>query len=1075
MGEKIVIGPINRGLRNDVTAFNIDNDSFPFLLNAYQWRGRVKRKRGTEFLGRLTRFFDSTSISYNSGSTTITLNGSGVGNLLTGFSLEANGNIVPGSVTITQAAPPVVYTDPSMDGNLSPSGTINYATGVVTIAASAGNTVSATFLYTPDLPVMGLEELTLGINFFPGTLAFDTTYSYNILTASPYSIYDVSFYKNPTTATYVGYTEKTNITPVTWNGQDYQQFYTVNYQGALWATNGVNVPFSATNVGMQYKPITGVTIGAAGPPAIATLTIVAHGLVQGDFVFINEVGGITGINFQTGYVVSADPQAANTVDVEFPNAILGGAYTSGGIAQYLTNRSDVTKDCIRWYDGDPTDANPVTPTLNGHKGWVNFAPPLSQLDFSIADLPADQYYLAGAKMVFPFKDRLLFFGPVVQTSAAGSQRYLQDTVIFSQNGTPYYTASFSGDPISPDTAPPIIPILVPENQTASPTAWWEDQTGFGGFITAGIDQAINTLSPNEDVLILGFDRLQSRFVYTGNDIIPFNFFIINSELGSGSTFSTINMDKGVITRGSRGIIITGQTESKRIDLDIPDQVFEFKLTNNGPERVTAQRDFINEWLYITYLQGDVTYNFPNQTLIYNYRDNSWAIFDESYTTYGQFRRQTGYIWSTVGLIYSTWESWNDPWDSGENTLLQPEIIGGNQQGFVIVKDKGTDEGNSLYITSISTNTITSPSHNLNQGDYIYITGVIGTVGYELNGKTFSVSVTGTNTFTLNPPILGTGTYFGGGLIKRLFVPYIQTKQFPVGWELSRKTRLGVQQYLLTKTSNSQIQLLIFLSQNDSSPYNEGRVVPEIGVVNDSLIYSSILYTCPESTNLGLLASNTNLQTPTASAQQQIWHRVNTSLLGDTVQLGFTMSDNQMRDLIPSEFSVTITGATQSNPCILSCKGGFNANQLIKITGVDGMTQLNGNTYSVISSTSSTVTINVDSTAFSQYISSGIATLFSPSAITGATAASPCVLSCTGQFVENQLITITDIVGMVELNDNTYSVISSSPTTVTIGVDSTLFTAYISGGIATPVSNVNHFAEIELHSIILDVTPSQVLA
>jgi hypothetical protein len=37
--------------------------------------------------------------------------------------------------------------------------------------------------------------------------------------------------------------------------------------------------------------------------------------------------------------------------------------------------------------------------------------------------------------------------------------------------------------------------------------------------------------------------------------------------------------------------------------------------------------------------------------------------------------------------------------------------------------------------------------------------------------------------------------------------------------------------------------------------------------------------------------------PTASQnnQGQIWHRQNTSLLGDTVQVGFTMSDAQMRD------------------------------------------------------------------------------------------------------------------------------------------------------------------------------------
>jgi len=34
---------------------------------------------------------------------------------------------------------------------------------------------------------------------------------------------------------------------------------------------------------------------------------------------------------------------------------------------------------------------------------------------------------------------------------------------------------------------------------------------------------------------------------------------------------------------------------------------------------------------------------------------------------------------------------------------------------------------------------------------------------------------------------------------------------------------------------------------------------------------------------------------TGSQQSQIWHRKNISLLGDTVQIGITLSDEQMRD------------------------------------------------------------------------------------------------------------------------------------------------------------------------------------
>jgi hypothetical protein len=34
---------------------------------------------------------------------------------------------------------------------------------------------------------------------------------------------------------------------------------------------------------------------------------------------------------------------------------------------------------------------------------------------------------------------------------------------------------------------------------------------------------------------------------------------------------------------------------------------------------------------------------------------------------------------------------------------------------------------------------------------------------------------------------------------------------------------------------------------------------------------------------------------TGIQQSQIWHRMNTSLLGDTVQVGITLNDAQMRD------------------------------------------------------------------------------------------------------------------------------------------------------------------------------------
>lgn len=887
MGEKIIVGPINKGLRTGVTPFNIDNDSFPTLINAYQWRGRLKRKRGTAFLGRLQRYLGTTDGAGNIVQTILPIPiTAGIVSFTIGTDIFVDGGAA-NPVTLNTNGAATVHT-------------LNRITGVLTITGSIANTA---VIYYPSLPVMGLEDLILTVNQFPGCLAFDTKYSYEINTNEDpvtglHLIYDVSFYKNPPSAgTYV---QKGTWTPTTWNGQDYQQFQTVNYQGALWATNGINIPFNITNIGMQFAPSATVTYNANTATTL-TLTITNCPLVIGDFVFINEFTGVNSatLNFQTGFVTACAPNtpalAVKTVTITFIGTAFGvGPYTPG-IVQYLTTRVDTSVDCLRFYDGSPVTPA-IPPVFQTGSGWVNFAPPLNTItlfpNFSVAELAPAQYYLVGARIIIPFKDRLLFIGPVVQTSSAGSQIYLQDTVIYSQNGTPYYTASFTGDPTLATTV--FHPILVPTNQTATAPAYFEDVPGFGGFITAGIDQKINTANKNGDVVIIGFDSEQARLVYTGNDLLPFNFYTINSELGSSSTFSTINMDQGVLTRGNRGYVMTSQTQTNRFDLEIPDEVFEINLTNNGTERFTAQRDYINEWIYFSYPANtpedddiEVNNKFNNQTLQFNYRDNSFAIFNESYTTYGQFKIRSGYTWATIGNKFKSWNDWNEPWNAGSTTLDDPQIIAGNQQGFIVFRDDGTNEPTSLFVQSITGNTITCPNHGLNQNDFIILSSSISAFVDTI----FKVGNVTLNTFTVEgAPAFSVGTF-----ITRMYVPQIQSKQFPMSWGDSRKTRIGAQQYLLTTTSNSQITLQIFLSQNADNPYTSNLIVPDINSPNNSLVYSQILYTCPESTNLGLTPANTNLQMPTAPQQSQIWHRINTSLIGDTVQVGFTLSPDQMMD------------------------------------------------------------------------------------------------------------------------------------------------------------------------------------
>lgn len=878
MPDQILIGNFPKGLTTDKLPFFIDNSAFAYLYNFYIFRGRAKRKRGTLFLGRLQRQIQmvaATPLPYQVVGFNLV---AGAGNLITQNSLQATSSISPGTIVIVVGAN--TYRDLLMNGTLQGTpggtGTINYATGDVTITGGAASQVTGTFSYFPNLPVMGLRDFDLDPTIAPQTsqypvlLSFDTKYAYQIQqTSSATYFYSVSYYK---------FTNE----PVIWSGQDYQQFWTTNYRSALWATN--NVP------GFHFKLLANVTAVSVTRITATQVTITIatpSNLVINDILFFNEVTGTiaTGsgatanenINGQTGYVSVVSVASPNdTITVNFDETkgstlanFQAAATGAGGIAQYLTN-SIPGQDGIRWYDGDMTNATGIP--VNAAKGWVNFSPPLTATNVEIDDEVAAHYYLVGALAIVAFKDRLLFFGAYIQTST-GAPIQLEDTVIWSWNGTPYYA-----------TVPAI------GNEISDPTAYYVDETGKGGWLSAGIAQPITTVCDNEDVLLVGFTENQTRFAYTSNDLQPFLFYSINSELGASATFSGISLDTGAITIGFYGVVLTTQTSSSRIDLQIPDDVFEIQATNSGVQRINSVRDFQKEWIYFSYPINNSGTKFPTQTFFYNYREETWALFYENFTAHGSYRQQLGETWAT--LKYKSWRDWVDPWSSGSTTALYPSVVGGTPQGFVLIKGRNTGEGQSGTISAIAangTNTqITSTNHCVAVGDYLLFNDALGVTF--LNGNIYKViTVIDANNFVVDALFVASSPYLGLGDFTRLSQPYLQTKQFNPYWQQGRGVRVGVQKYLMDRTAASQITLQIFLSQDPNNTFNDGAVVPFGVPDNSSLVYSDVLFTCPE--------QNPDwLQSPTAIRQFQIWHRMNTSLIGDTFQIGMTLSDAQMRVL-----------------------------------------------------------------------------------------------------------------------------------------------------------------------------------
>lgn len=571
---------------------------------------------------------------------------------------------------------------------------------------------------------------------------------------------------------------------ILWTGTNYNFFWGTNYQGALFATN--NVP------GANFYVITNITNAAS-----AIITIGPHNFVNGDTVYINNVIGMTQINGLTGTVTAI---GVNTITVNINSAAFG-VYISGGIAWSLTKTKANSGDGIRWYDGT---------------GWVNFAPPL--------DVTGTPQILQGCLMMFTYHDHLVCLNTNEGTTLGTVQNYPQ-RARYSQNGNVFYA------------------VPLPANNNSIPVGnEWYQTPGVGGFIDATTNESIIGAALIKDVLVVYFDSSTWKLVFTGNQVLPFLWERINSEVGCQSTFSVVPFDQHALDVGSNGIFQCNSVDMDRIDRIIPDEVFDFRNANNGQQRVYGIRDFYSEMAYWTYGSSAPSLSvspfsprvFPDRILAYNYVDGTWSTFYTSYTCFGHFQTDTNLTW---GNAVNPWQTYNASWSTFENQVAFPSVVAGNQTGVVFFS-RETDESYppqndpSLFIYGI-TNAVPSvfniPNHNLSStvNQLIKITDVKGAIA--LNGNTYLVDqVIDENNVTLldftGNSVSNVAGYTYGGFCTLVDNFVVTTKALNPFYERGENVRIGYVDCYFDNTdieNPEAITVKIFIDDDlvDASEYN----------------------------------------------------------------------------------------------------------------------------------------------------------------------------------------------------------------------------------------------------------------
>ncbi|MGJ0429581.1 hypothetical protein [Methylobacter sp.] len=468
-------------------------------------------------------------------------------------------------------------------------------------------------------------------------------------------------------------------------------------------------------------------------------------------------------------------------------------------------------------------------------------------------------------MVVPFKDRLLFLN-VTENVVGPGQTTFTSRIIFSQNGSPFQVDAFR-----------------------------QDIVGKGGYIEAPTKESIISCEFLKDRLIIFFENSTWELVYNNNQVLPFSFQKINTELGVESTHSIIPFDKVTIGMGSTGLHACSGVNVQRIDDLIPYTVFEIQNINAGPQRVYGIRDYFEELCYWTYSSTQASYRgdntFPNRVLVYDYTNSTWAFNDDSITALGYFYLQDDLlVWQN---ITSTWEEMTQQWDDFESDQLFRSVIAGNQEGWTFIIQPDLERNcMALQITDIvpgvNNVTLTIVNHNILPDSWIFISNIQFVIGSNLtvlNGMIRQAIYVDPDTIMIIIPGLF-GVYAGGGTVERVSQIKILTKQYNLFPEAGMATFFPYIDFLVSRTRAGAITVDYYIETSQQSMITDGTNA-------GSILGTNILQTSPY------------VLRPFEQIQDEFWHRVNFGTYGDFVQLNLYFSDTQMVDpnIVFSEFTL----------------------------------------------------------------------------------------------------------------------------------------------------------------------------
>lgn len=896
--DRFLIAPFNSGLQSNLKSWLLPEDAFTTLQNAYVWRGRVKKRFGSRFMGNGWTSNITEQLYSRLRLQVGTTSGGSLAGTVPGSIFEVGqqfsvGNYIFTVVSSTSGVQPMLSSGTTIGTTSSTgtaSGTFSGATtgqsfniaGTIFTVSGVGlnpftvtglgmgtgtyNTVSGAYTFTGVKPLSSINY-TLGSGTFDvsdGDFAITGTYAaatpvwfYPALPVMGLETYgdngtpvnDQSSYAWDTQFSYVfynGYWQASAATnPPLWHGDDLNFFWSCNWQGisdnpvVLFTTNfqvanpngaptGTDDPIWYFYLPTGSNPGNGVWTAASGTNAFYT--------------------GPAGGPPQTGaFVVSAK------IIVPFKNRLLLlNTIENQGTSFGVTDGSgNATGKAFGFTIGQFFTIGTTTFTVATLGNAAN------ALTVSAGGTGTGTYNSVTGAFVFTGASA------TTAITANGLNTNFVSRVRFCHYGSPF-----------------------------SPNAWYEsNQTdnakgvGDGGnYNDAATEEEIISVEFIKDRLIVFFERSTWELAYTGNAVQPFQWQKINTELGSESTFSSVPFDKQILTVGNTGVHACTGPNVQRIDVKIPDEVFQIANKNAGVQRVYGVRDYFAEMVYWTFPSDNENSieDYPNKVLAYNYENGSWSFNDDCLTCFGYFEQQLPTTWaSSTG----TWQESNFPWNSGTTQAQFRQVIAGNQEGYVVIIDASENRNERcMQITNLNYHSsgivqLVIVDHTLEVGSWISIENAQGLSFVQPNLFYEVISVIDANTIWIGTTNIS-GVYLGGGNAARISNIQITSKQWNPYVSQDRNVHLAKIDFGVLRTETGSIVVDYSPSSSSISMINDGGPTG-----TNSMVGTNILETSPYDVSLA----------PLEQSQEHLWHPIYFQSDGTCIQIEMYFNDEMMAD------------------------------------------------------------------------------------------------------------------------------------------------------------------------------------